>query len=165
MDCSTPGSPVHHQHLEVAQIHVHWVDAAIQPSHPLQSPSSPALNLSQHRGLSKESVLRIRWPKYCSFSFSISPSNEHPGLISFRMDCLHLLAVQGTLKSLLQHHSSKASILRSGFFIVQLSHPYITTGKTIALTRCTFVDKVKSLFFLICCPGWSYLSFQGVSVF
>ena len=98
MDCSTPGSPVHHQHLEVAQIHVHWVDAAIQPSHPLQSPSSPALNLSQHQGLSKESVLRIRWPKYCSFSFSIRPSNEYSGLISFRMDWLDLLTVQGTLK-------------------------------------------------------------------
>ena len=98
MDCSTPGSPVHHQHLEVAQIHVHWVDAAIQPSHPLQSPSSPALNLSQHQGLSKESVLRIRWPKYCSFRFSIRPSNEYSGLISFRMDWLDLLTVQGTLK-------------------------------------------------------------------
>ena len=99
------------------------------------------------RALSNESALCIGWPKNWSFSFSISPSNEHPGLISFRMDCLHLLAVQGTLKSLLQHHSSKASILRSGFFIVQLSHPYITTGKTIALTRQTFVDKVMSLLF------------------
>ena len=92
---------------------------------------------------SNESALHIRWPKYWSFSFNISPSNEHPGLISFRMDWLDLLAVQGTLKSLLQHHSSKASILRpSAFFIVQLSHPYMTTGKTIALTRWTFVDKV-----------------------
>ena len=95
---------------------------------------------------SNESVLRIRWPKYCSFSFNISPSNEHPGLISCRMDWLNLLAVQGTLKSLLQHHSSKASILRcSAFFTVQLSHPYRTTGKTIALTRWTFVGKVMSL--------------------
>ena len=97
------------------------------------------------RVFSSESVLHIRWPKYWSFSFSISPSNEHPGLISFRMDWLDLLAVQGTLKSLLQHHSSKASILwRSAFFTVQLSHPYMTTGKTIALTRQTFVGKVMS---------------------
>ena len=98
------------------------------------------------RVFSNESTLRMRWPKYWSFSFSISPSNAHPGLISFRMDWLDLLAVQGTLKSLLQHHSSKASILRcSVFFIVQLSHPYMTTGKTIALTRWTFVGKVMSL--------------------
>ena len=97
---------------------------------------------------SNESALHIRWPKYCSFSFNISPSNEHSGLISFRMDWLDLLAVQGTLKSLLQHHSSKASILRhSAFFTVQLSHPYMTTGKTIALTRQTFVGKVMSLLF------------------
>ena len=100
------------------------------------------------RVFSNESALPIRWPKYWSFSFSISPSNEHPGLISFRMDWLDLLAVQGTLKSLLQHHSSKASILWcSAFFIVQLSHPYMTTGKTIALTRWTFVGKVMSLLF------------------
>ena len=97
---------------------------------------------------SKESTLHMRWPKYWSFSFSVSPSNEHPGLISFRMDCLDLLAVQGTLKSLLQHYSSKASILqRSAFFIVQLSFPYMTIGKTIALTRQTFVGKVMSLLF------------------
>ena len=102
------------------------------------------------RVFSNESVLCIRWPKYWSFSFSISPSNEYSGLISFRMDWLNLLAVQGTLKSLLQHHSSKASILQhSAFFIVQLSHPYMTTGKTIALTRWTFVDKVMSLLFNI----------------
>ena len=100
------------------------------------------------RAFSKESALHIRWPKYWSFSFNISPSNEHPGLISFRMDWLDLLAVQGTLKSLLQHHNSKASILwHSAFFIVQLSYPYITTGKTIALTRQIFVDKVMSLLF------------------
>ena len=99
------------------------------------------------RVFSNESALHIRWPKYWSFSFNISPSNEHPGLICFRMDCLDLLAVQGTLKSLLQHHSSKASILRhSALFTVQLSHPYMTTGKTIALTRWTFVGKVTSLF-------------------
>ena len=100
------------------------------------------------RVFSNDSALRIRWPKYWSFSFNISPSNEHPGLISFRMDWLDLLAVQGTLKSLLQHHSLKASILQcSAFFIVQLSHPYMTTGKTIALTRWTFVGKVMSLLF------------------
>ena len=100
------------------------------------------------RVFSNESALRIRWQKYWSFSFSISPSNEHPGLISFRMYWLDLLAVQGTLKSLLQHHSSKASILQcSAFFIVQLSHPYMTTGKTITLTTQTFVDKVMSLLF------------------
>ena len=102
------------------------------------------------RVFSSESVLCIRWPNYWSFSFSISPSNEHPGLISFRMDWLDLLAVQGTLKYLLQHHSSKASVLwRSAFFIVQLSHLYMTTGKTIALTRWTFVDKVMSLLFTL----------------
>ena len=107
------------------------------------------------RVFTNESILRIRWPKYWSFSFNISPSNEHPGLISFRMDWLDLLAVQGTLKSLLQHHSSKASILRcSAFFRVQLSHPYMTTGKTIALTRWTFVAKV-CLCFSICYRGWS----------
>ena len=108
------------------------------------------------RVFSNESVLHIKWPKYWSFSFSISPFSEYSGLISFRMDWLNLLAVQGTLKSLLQHHSSKASILRcSAFFIVQLAHPYMTTGKTIALIRWTFVDKVMSLYFLICCLGWS----------
>ena len=108
------------------------------------------------RVFSNESVLHIKWPKYWSFSFSISPSNEYSGLISFRMDWLDLLAVQGTLKSLLQHHSSKASILQhSPFFIVQLSHPHMTTGKTIALTRQTFVGKVMSLPFNMCCLGWS----------
>ena len=107
------------------------------------------------RVFSNESVLRIRWPKYWSFSFNISPYNEQPGLISFRIDWSDLLAVQGTLKSLLQHHSSKASILLcSAFFTVQLSHPYMTTGKTIALTRWTFIDKVMSLL-LICSLGWS----------
>ena len=148
MDYSTPGLPVHHQLLEFTQAHVHWVGDAIQPSYPLSSPSAPAFNFSQHQGLSNESVVRIRWPKYWSFSFSISPSNEYSGLVSFRMDWLDLLAVLGTLKSLLQHHSSKASILqRSAFFVVQLSHPYMTTGKTIALTRQTFVGKVMSLLF------------------
>ena len=149
MDFSTPGFHVHHQVLELAQTHVHRVGDAIQPSHPLPSLFLPAFNLSQHQGcFQSESVLCIRWPKYWSLSFSISPSNEHPGLISFRIDWLGLLAVQGTLKSLLQHHSWKASVLqRSAFFIVQLSHPYMTIGKTIVLTRWTFVGKVVSLLF------------------
>ena len=135
MNHSMPGLPVHHQLPEFTQTHVHQVSDAIQPSHPLSSPSPPAPNPSQHQGLSNESTLRMRWPKYWSFSFRIIPSKEHPGLISFRMDWLDLLAVQGNLKNLLQHHSSKASILRcSGFFIVQLSHPYMTTGKIIAFT-------------------------------
>ena len=146
MDCSTQGLHVHHHLLEFTQTHVPWVSDATQSSHSLLSPSPPAFNLSQHRVFSNESVLCIRWPKYCSFSFSINPSNEYSGLISFRMDWLDLLAVQGTLKSLLQHHSSKASIFQcSAFFIVKLSHPYMTIGKTIALTRWTFVGKVKSL--------------------
>ena len=143
MNCSTPGLPVHHQLPESTQTHVHCVGDAIQPSHPLLSPSPHSIRI-----FSNESALRIRWPKYWSFSFNISPSNEHPGLISFRMDWLDFLAVQGTLKSLLQHHSSKASILcHSAFFTIQLSHPYMTTGKTIALTRQTFVEKVMSLLF------------------
>ena len=146
MDCSMPGLPVHHQLPEFIQTHMHWVGDAIQPSHPLSSPSPPALNLSQFRVFSNESALCIRWSKYWSFSFSISPSNKHSGLISFRMDWLDLLAVQGTLKSLLQLHSSKASVLlSSAFFIVQLSHPYMTTGKIIALTRWTFVSNVLFL--------------------
>ena len=111
MNRSTPGLPVHHQLLESTQTHVHRVGDAIQPSHPLLSPSPPALNPSQHQGLSSESALHIRWPKYWSFSFNISPSNEHSRLVSFRIDWLDLLAVQGTFKSLLKHHSSKASIL------------------------------------------------------
>ena len=221
MNCSTPGLPVHHQLLESTQTHVHQVDDAIQSSHPLSSPSPPALNLSQHQGLfqwvsslhqvakvlecqlqhqsfqwtprtdllqdglvgppcsrrdpqessptpqfkTKASILwhqglfnesvHIRWPKYWSFSFSISPSNEYSGLISLRIDWINLLAVQGTLKRLLQHHSSKTSILQhSTFVIVQLSHPYMTTGKAIALTTWTFVGKVMSLF-LICYLIWS----------
>ena len=124
------------------------VSDAIQPSHPLPSPSPPASIFPSIRVFSNESVLRVRWPKYWSFSFSISPSNEYSGMISFRMDWLDLLVVQETLKSLLQHHSSIASILQcSAFFIVQLSHPYMTTGKTIALTRWTFVGKVMSLLY------------------
>ena len=146
MNHSTPGLPVHHQLPEFTQTHVHQVSDAIQPSHPLMFPSPPAPNPLSIRVFSNESTLRMRWPKYWSFSFSISPSKEHPGLVSFRMDWLDLLAVQGTFKSLLQHRSSKASILQSSaFFTVQLWHPYMTTGKTIALTRQTFVGKVMSL--------------------
>ena len=145
MHHSTPGLPVHHQLPEFIQIHVHRVRDAIQPSHPLSSPSPPAPNPPSVRVFSSESTLLMRWPKYWSFSFSISPSKEHPGLISFRMDWLDLLAVQGTLKSLLQHHSSKASIWHSAFYIFWLSHSYMTTGKTTALTRRTFVGKVMSL--------------------
>ena len=126
-------SPPNHQFPELAQTQVHWVSDAIQASHSLSSPSLPAFNLSQHQGLSNESVLCIRWRKYWSFS----PSNEYSGLIFFRIDWFDL-AIQGTLKSLLQHCSSKGSILRcSACFLVQLSHPYMTTGKTIALTRRT----------------------------
>ena len=126
MDCSTPGFRVHHQLPELAQIHVHRVGDAIQPSHPLLPLSPPALNVPSIRDLFSELAVPIRWPKYWSFSFSISPSNEYSGLISFRMDWLALLAVQGTLKSLLQHHSSKVSVLQySAFFIVQFSHPYM----------------------------------------
>ena len=136
MDCSTPGFPVLQHLLELAQTHVHWVSDVIQPSHPLLSHAPPAFNFPSIRVFSSKSVLHIRWLKYWSFSCSISPSNEYSGLISFRMDWSDLLAVQGTLKSLLQHHSSRASVLwLSAFFVVQLSHPYMITGKTIALTK------------------------------
>ena len=129
-----------------SSIQVHQVSDAIQPSHPLSSPTPPGLNLSQQQGLFKWVSSSHQVAKYWSFSFSISPSSEHSGLISFRMDWLHFFAVQGTLKSLLQHHRSKASVLRgSAFFIVQLSHPYMTTGKAIALIRRTFVGKAMSL--------------------
>ena len=146
MDYSTPGFSVFHHFLELTQIHVCWLSDAIQlPA------SLPVLSLSQHQFFT-----HIRWPKYWSFSFSISPSNEYSGLISFGIDWFNLLAVQGTLKSLLQHHSSKASILRcSAFFMVQLLHLYMTPGKPISLTLQTFVGKVMSLLFcfLICCLG------------
>ena len=145
MNRSTPGLPIHHKLLEFTQPHAHRVGDAIQPSHPLPFPSPPAPNPSSIRVFSNESTLHMRWPKYWSFSFSISPFSEHPGLISLRMDWLDLLAVQGTLKSLLQHHSSIFHC--SAFFIVQLSHPYMTTGKTIALIRRTFAGKVMSLLF------------------
>ena len=133
MNRSTPGVPVH-QHLpEFTQTHVHWVSDAIQPSHPLSLLLLPPIPPSI-RVFSSESTLRMRWPMYWSFSFSIIPSKEIPGLISFRMDWWDLLAVQGTLKSLLQHHTSNASILQfSAFFIVQLSHSYMTTGKNHSL--------------------------------
>ena len=148
MDCSTWDLPVHHQLLEFTQTHVLWVSVAIQPFHPLSSPSPPPCNLSQYQDLfqwvsSSHQVAKVLEPR-----LSISPSKEHSGLISFRMDWFDLLAVQGTLKNLLQHHSSKSSILRhSAFFIVQLSHPHMTTGKTIALTRRIFAGKVMSLLF------------------
>ena len=153
MDCSTPGFPVYHQLRELAQTHVHQVGDAIQPFHPLLSPSPPAFDLFQHQGLSHGvsslHQVAIVW------RFSISPSNEYSGLIFFRMDWFDLLAVQGTLKSLLQHHSSKASILwHSAFFIVQLSHSYMTTGKN---HSCDYEPLLVKwcLCFLICCLGWS----------
>ena len=148
MNPSTPGLPVHHKLPESTQTHVH--ELLITSNNLILC--RPLLLLPSIfpgiRVFSNESALRMRWPKYWSFSFNISPSNEHPGLISFRMDWLDLLAVQGTLKSL-QHHSSKASVLLCSafFFIVQLSHPHMTTGKTIALTKQTFVGKLMSLLF------------------
>ena len=145
--CPSPTFGVHSNPCSSSQ----WCHPTI---HPLSSPSPPALNLSQHQGLFKWVSSLHQVAKVLEVSFKISPANEHPGLISFRLDWLDLLAVQGTLKSLLQHHSSKASILgRSAFFTIQLSHPYMTTGKTIALTRWTFVG--KCLCFWICCLGWS----------
>ena len=141
---SPPGLPIYHQLPEFTQTHVHWGGDAIQLPHPLHPLFLPP---STFPSTTADVVLHIRWPKYWSFSFRINPSNEYSGLISFRMDWLDLLAVQGTLKSLLQHQSSKASILQcSAFFIVQLSHPYTTTGKNIALTIWTFVGKMMSAF-------------------
>ena len=148
MDWSTSGFPVHNQLLELAQTHVHWAADAIQLSHPLLSPSPPAFNLSSIRVFKWISSSLQVAKKYWSFSFSLSFSNEYSGLIFFKVDWYDIFAVQGTLRSLLQHCSLKALILQcSAFFIVQLSHPYMTTGKTIALTRQTFVDKVMSLLF------------------
>ena len=151
MDCSIPGFPVLHCLLELGQTHYHWVSDAIQPAnhlilfHPLFL--LPSIFPST-RVFSNESALHIRWTKYWSFSFSISLSNEYSRLISFRIDWFDLLAVKGTLKSLIQHHSSKASILQlSAFFMIQLSHSYMTIGKTIALTIWTFVSKVMSLLY------------------
>ena len=149
MDCSTPGLPVHHQQPEFTQTHVHWVGDAIQTSHPLSS-SSPAFIFFQHQGLFQwvSSSHQVAKFSHLNLEFSISPSNEYSGLISFRMGWLDVFAVQRALKSLLQHHSSKASIIQcSTFFIVQFSHPYMITGKTTALIRWTFVGNVMSLFF------------------
>ena len=147
MDCCMPDFPVPHSLLEFAQVRVHWISDTIQSSHPLLPPS-PTAFFPSIRVFSNESVAQVRWSKFWSFSFSISPSNEYSELISFRIDWFDLLAVQGTLKSLLQHHSSKALILsRAAFFIVQLLHSYMTTWKTIALTRQTFVGKIMSLLF------------------
>ena len=148
MDCSTPVFPALHYLPEFAQTYVHWIGYAIQPSHPLSPPSPAALNVPHHQSLFQWVSSSHRWPKYWSFSFSNSSSNEYSGLISFRIDWFDLLAIQGTLKSLLQHHSSKASILHhSAFFMVQLLHLYMTTGKIIALTIRTFAGKVMSLLF------------------
>ena len=148
--CPSPTPGVHPNPCPSIHLYHPTISSSAVPlsSCPQSFPASGSFPVSQ--------IFTIRWPKYWSFSFNISPFNEHPGLISFRMDWLDLLAVQGTLKSLLQHHSSKASILWcSAFFTVQISHPYMTTGKTIVLTRWTFADKVMSLLFLICCLGWS----------
>ena len=161
MDCSTPGFPVHHQLPELIQTHVHWGDDAIQPSHPLSSPSPPAFNLSQLQGLfqwvsSSHQVIKV-----------LELQLQHQSLqwIFLYHWWFYLLAGQGTLKSLIQHDSSKASILwHSAFFVVHLSHPYMTTGKTIDLTRWTFVARVMSLL-SICCLGLSYLFFHGAGVF
>ena len=148
MNCNTPGLPVHHQHLESIQTHVHRIGDTTNHLI-LYRPLLLLLSIFPSiRVFSNESALRIRWPKYWSFSFNISPSNEHLGLISFSTDWLDLLADKGTLKGLLQHHSSKASILHSAFSIVQFSHLYMATGKIIALTIQTFVSKVR-LYFLI----------------
>ena len=142
-----PGFPVHHQLPELAQTHVHQVNGAIQLSHPLSSPSSFLQSFSASESFLMSQFFTSGSQSYWSFIFSISPSNEHPGLISFRMD-LDLLAVQGTLKCLVQHHSLKTSVLQcSAFFMVQLSHSYMTPGKTIALSRWTFFSKVMSLLF------------------
>ena len=155
MNCSMPGLPDHHQPQSPPK--PMSIESVMPSSHLILC--HPLLLLPSIfpsiRVVSNDSALRIRWPKYWSFSFNISSSSEHSGLISFRMDWLDILAVQGTLKSLLQHHSSKASIFQqSGFFTVQLSHPYMTTGKTIALTKWTFVGKVMFCF-LVCYLGWS----------
>ena len=147
MKCSTPGFPVHHQLLELAQTHIHQVSDAIQPSHLLPSPSPPAFNLSQHQSLFQWVSSSYQVAKVLEFQL-LDQSFQWTGLIYFRIDCFDCFSVQGTLKSLLQHRSSKPSILQhSAFFIVQLSHPYMTTGKTIALTRRTFVGKVMSPLF------------------
>ena len=151
MNCSTPGLPVHHQLPEFTETHGHRVSDAIQPSHPLLSPSPPAPNPSKHQGLFHESTLRMRWPKYWSFSFSIIPPKEIPGLISFRMDWLDLLAVQGTLKSLLQHHSSKASILLKSLLLVTVT----------PACRSLYMWPVSSSYLLALSTSLSYLNLNG----
>ena len=154
MDCSTPGLPVHHQLLAFTQTQVHRVGDAIQTFNALSSLLLPSI-FPRITAFSSELVLHIRWPKYCSFNFSIRSSNEYSVMIFFRIEWFHLLANQGTHKSHLQHHSSKASILQClAFFIVRLSHPYMTTGKTIALTRWSFDGKGMALLFK-CCLVWS----------
>ena len=153
-----PDFPVHYQLSELVQTHVHQVSDAIQPSHPLSSPSPLPSIFPSIRVFSNESVLQIRWPEYWSFSFSINPSNEYSGLISFRMDWFDLLTVQGTFKSLLQHHSSKASILRhSAFFMVQLSHPYMTNGKTIPGSSTHGIFQASIL-------EWGAIAFSGLAL-
>ena len=142
VDCSTPGFPVHHQLPQLAHTHIHWVDEANKRSHALSSPFPPAFNLSQHQGRFQcESVLRIRWPKYWSFSFSISPSSEYSGLISFRMDWLDLLAVQGTLNSLLQHCSWETSFFGAQLSLWSNSHPYMTTEKPYSIDYMKFCQQ------------------------
>ena len=160
-DCCTLGFPVHHQLPDVAQIHVHWVSDAFQPSHPLLSSSAP---LQAIRVFSNESFLHIRWSKYCSFSFSINPSNEYSGLISFRIDWFDLLAVQGTLKSSLTPQLKSINSSAFTIFMVQLAHPYMTTGKTIPLIRWNFVSKAMPLLFNIL-SSWPQLFFQGAIIF
>ena len=155
MDCSTPGHSILHYLLEFAVIHVHWVGDAIQPSCPL-TPTSFAFNLSQRQVFSNEQALHIRWPKYWNFSFSNSPFNEYSGLISFRIDWLDL-AVQGTLKSLLQHNSTASILWCSAFFMVQFSPPYMTSGKVIALAIQTFAGKEMSL--LLNTLSWFVIAF------
>ena len=152
MNCSTPGLPVHHQLPEFTQTHIHQVSDAIQPSHPMLSPSPPAPNPSQHQSLFHESTLRIRWPKYWSFSFSITPSKEIPGLI-FRMDWLDLLAIQGTLMSLLQHHSSKASILQCLAFCSSASVFLQSVPSRVFLISVIVLFNYVWLLFLLC-PQW-----------
>ena len=160
MDCSMTGLPVHHQLLELAQTHVHWVSDAILPFYPLSSLSPPAFNLTQLQGLCQRVSSPHQVSKVLEFQLQHQTFQEYSGLISLKIDWLDLLAGQETLRSLLQHHSSKTSVLRcSAFFMVQLSHPYRTTGKNIALTVWTFVDKATSLCFLICCVGLSRLFF------
>ena len=169
MECNTPGFPVSHQFPEPIQTHVHQAGDAIQLFYPLSPSSPPALNLSQHQGLFQWKYIIVMtkscWSRYWSFSFSISPSSEYSGLISFKIDWFDFLAVQSTLQSLLWQRNLKASVLLcSTFFIIQLSHPYMTIGKTIALTIWTFVSRVMSLL-LTCYLGLSQLFSQEASIF